>query len=240
MAARGTSAWRAETWKRNCKEAKIVCEEFAPGVKLWVAKPALLAFHALFDVFRKWGYQVRPKVTGAYNCRNISGGNTLSAHAYGIAVDVNWDTNPYTTRLITDMEKGMISEVTRIRTLNGVQVWRWGGDWDGRPETNHIHYDAMHFEIIATPEELGRGIPVSISVGLRNHPTLRIGARGPAVGQLQTYLGIKPDEIFGPKTQEAVISYQEERGLPADGIVGPGTWTALIHEFPTGKIYWSK
>lgn len=35
------------------------------------------------------------------------------------------------------------------------------------------------------------------------------------------------DGIFGPATQNAVISYQRSRGLVADGIVGCNTWRSL-------------
>lgn len=64
-------------------------------------------------------------------------------------------------------------------------------------------------------------------------PTLRSGARGAAVTQLQNKLraaGFNPgasDGVFGPKTQSAVKAFQQSRGLVADGIVGPKTWDKL-------------
>jgi peptidoglycan hydrolase-like protein with peptidoglycan-binding domain len=36
------------------------------------------------------------------------------------------------------------------------------------------------------------------------------------------------DGVFGSSTKQAVIDFQTTYGLPADGIVGPDTWKALI------------
>lgn len=57
--------------------------------------------------------------------------------------------------------------------------------------------------------------------------TLRQGSTGPAVKALQSRLGLRADEAFGPATKAAVVSFQRSRGLVADGIVGRGTWAAL-------------
>lgn len=59
------------------------------------------------------------------------------------------------------------------------------------------------------------------------------GARGPAVKELQAglkELGFDPgdiDGIFGPSTAAAVITFQKNRNLFADGIAGPQTFHAL-------------
>ena len=58
-------------------------------------------------------------------------------------------------------------------------------------------------------------------------PTLRMGAQGHDVEDLQEALGIKADGDFGPKTKEAVVKFQAQRKLTADGIVGANTWNAL-------------
>ena len=41
------------------------------------------------------GYRIREQDTGGYACRKITGGTQPSLHSYGIAADVNWQTNPY-------------------------------------------------------------------------------------------------------------------------------------------------
>lgn len=64
-------------------------------------------------------------------------------------------------------------------------------------------------------------------------PTLAEGSRGAYVRYLQQKLESKlypvgtVDGIFGSKIKNAVMAFQRENGLEADGIVGPRTWAAL-------------
>ena len=58
-------------------------------------------------------------------------------------------------------------------------------------------------------------------------PTIRRGARGDAVRELQARLGITADGIFGPQTDAAVRMFQTDNRLSVDGIAGPQTWGAL-------------
>jgi hypothetical protein len=57
---------------------------------------------------------------------------------------------------------------------------------------------------------------------------LKLGSRGPAVARVQRALRIPADGIFGPQTRTAVRSFQKRHGLAADGIVGPQTRKALF------------
>lgn len=57
--------------------------------------------------------------------------------------------------------------------------------------------------------------------------TLRRGAKGPEVEEIQRAVGAKVDGTFGPSTEAAVRRFQRARNLVSDGIVGPKTW-ALI------------
>ncbi|MEV5932989.1 murein L,D-transpeptidase [Streptomyces sp. NPDC052079] len=64
-------------------------------------------------------------------------------------------------------------------------------------------------------------------------PTLRNGSRGPAVTELQRRLiahghTLTADGIFGPRTETAVKTFQQEHRLQADGIAGPRTWNTLL------------
>ena len=69
---------------------------------------------------------------------------------------------------------------------------------------------------------------------MNSGPTLTIGSTGPDVRRLQVIFVMTKlldvsdiDGIFGPKTQDAVKSFQQGNNLTADGIVGPLTWKAL-------------
>lgn len=64
---------------------------------------------------------------------------------------------------------------------------------------------------------------------------LRRGDKGPDVIELQNLLGLSRRVLvgvgyFGSATEEAVIAFQREHGLPAHGIVDGPTWAAIEGE----------
>jgi hypothetical protein len=69
-----------------------------------------------------------------YSCRAISGSNNPSNHSWGLAVDINAPSNPYTSPLVTDMPAWMPD-------LWNDYGFRWGGDYSGSK-------DAMHYEFM--------------------------------------------------------------------------------------------
>jgi peptidoglycan hydrolase-like protein with peptidoglycan-binding domain len=78
---------------------------------------------------------------------------------------------------------------------------------------------------------------------MNSGPTLAIGSTGPDVRRVQVILvmiklldssGI--DGNFGPKTQDAVKSFQQGNNLTSDGIVGQMTWKALPADPNTPKL----
>jgi hypothetical protein len=147
---------------------------FGPDV-IKVAPPTIDAWKALERVLEAFGYDIRIEDTDSYNNRQIKGGGGKSLHAYGIALDINWHTNPYRdhagkraerfsakptqaeraedVRLglaDTDMTKQMTDAVLAINTLGGKRVFGWGGAWETLK-------DSMHFQIEVTPT--GRRMP---------------------------------------------------------------------------------
>lgn len=63
--------------------------------------------------------------------------------------------------------------------------------------------------------------------------TLSIGSQGPDVRVVQSLLNRigyntgPVDGVFGNRTYQAVVAFQRNNGLAADGIVGPATWRVL-------------
>ena len=65
------------------------------------------------------------------------------------------------------------------------------------------------------------------AAGLVDLILLKRGTKGACVKKLQEALSIGADGIFGSGTEKAVKAYQTEKGLTADGIVGPATLAQL-------------
>jgi peptidoglycan/xylan/chitin deacetylase (PgdA/CDA1 family) len=68
--------------------------------------------------------------------------------------------------------------------------------------------------------------------GTSSGSTLRLGSTGTLVQQLQQALvgkgySLAVDGVFGPMTQNAVMSFQSSVGITSDGVVGPVTWSKL-------------
>jgi hypothetical protein len=149
-------------------------------VDAWRALESTLAAVG-YDVHRAW----------VYVCRNIAGQKAASLHAYGLAIDIDhagprcnpnnptpdrrkvrFSTAPTKLERCRDVQhgradtaftSGQVAAVEAIRTVDGHQVFAWGGRW---PTTK----DTMHFQINVTPQELERGIAPE-TVGTRREAT---------------------------------------------------------------------
>lgn len=78
--------------------------------------------------------------------------------------------------------------------------------------------------------ELISGVPTESAQEEYDMPQIKRGSKGKAVKVLQVILGgLDIDGSFGPATQAAVLAFQKNHGLEADGIVGPHTWKALLN-----------
>lgn len=236
-----TTAQARTAWGPACATSRTTVRFFT-GVQVTIDPRVVPAFAALDQALERHGYRPRPGVTGAYVCRRITGGTGYSLHAYGTAVDINWDTNPYTTgRLVTDMPSAMVAEITGMRTNSGAPVWGWGGAYRSIK-------DAMHYEIVCTPADLASGIAgaalaltddqkalifLKAQAEARQLPVLGKGmVRHPhrrAVAKLQQLLGIARTGVYGSGTRNKVRAVQAFLGLPVTGIVDTDTWAWVIY-----------
>ena len=65
------------------------------------------------------------------------------------------------------------------------------------------------------------------------YPTICMGTKGDLVVQLQQLLGrwgskIRPSGHFDIGTRSALVKFQKENGVKADGVCGPETWAELM------------
>ena len=85
--------------------------------------------------------------TSGFNYRNVTGGTSLSKHAYGFAVDINPLLNPYAKgntilppeatydpgrRGTLTPESPMVTEFLKLG-------WTWGGNWKTLKDYQHFH-----------------------------------------------------------------------------------------------------
>jgi hypothetical protein len=88
--------------------------------------------------------------TAAFVCRPTRGQTTWSAHAYGLAIDVNPFHNPYRsgTRVLPELAtayldrgrqlSGMITAAGPVVAAFRAVGWTWGGDWTSPRDYMHF------------------------------------------------------------------------------------------------------
>jgi len=97
----------------------------------------------------------------------------------------------------------------------------------GRKPDPNFDMDTFRNEVAAIMSGGAIVRPLIPAVDSSKRPTLRRGARGELVKQIQTKLKLGADGIFGPMTEAKVREFQREQDLVPDGIVGPKCWAAL-------------
>lgn len=227
-------------WGSACAQARTTIT-LSNGVRITVASRIAKLVQLILNEELKLGYKIRQADTGAYNCRYIGGTTTWSVHAWALAIDVNWTTNPFSYTLRTD------HPATLRRRFNRYGFC-WGGDWSGKK-------DAMHYQFMGTPaqadaatalaiRELTGTAPAPTPTGL---PKYAPGSRvlewqdgkpvvsGTDVKTLQDVLNkwypdltpLTEDGFYGQRSAQRVLYLQGKAGLTQDGICGSRTWAVL-------------
>lgn len=103
-----------------------------PVTKIYCHKKLVDIFSGTFGAINEEGLADRVKTYGGcFNFRLKRKGGKLSTHSWGIAVDLNVETNQMGTT--GDMDEGVVTIFRRFG-------FKWGGDWPGRDK------DPMHFQ----------------------------------------------------------------------------------------------
>jgi hypothetical protein len=133
------------------------------GVRFTVASQYAPQFLGLATDLENAGYPINAPTSGGYNRRVIAGTNTPSEHAFGRAIDVNWDQNPHGSAAFSIPPE-------LARQLATKYNMTWGGDWKGPTQ------DAMHFQVAgAPPVPMGPSSTVAPGTQDRSLPPLDTG-----------------------------------------------------------------
>lgn len=94
--------------------------------------------------------------SSAFNYRVVAGTNTISAHSYGRAIDINPLINPYivgdkvmpaNAAEYADRDKAFDHKIDRTDLCYCIfrrHGWKWGGDWNNSKDYQHFYkeYDS--------------------------------------------------------------------------------------------------
>lgn len=206
----------------------------AAGVKVTVRSELASLVKELLTRTKKMGYTLKAASTGGYNCRYISGTTTPSNHAYGRAVDMNWNDNPHSYTFRSTIPPAV------------VKMWMNAGFYWGGHYTKH---DTMHFEYVGAKSAIGtyykkltgQSVPTTPKPTETAFPTVKQGSSNTAAVRTLQYAlvsrgySIAVDGAFGAKTKAALVKFQKAQGLAADGVAGAKTWPKLLPTVKSGS-----
>lgn len=194
--------WQAEnlTWIEPIK-----------GQRWQVYKPAQAAFEGLLGDLINLGYH--PTSSGGYNYRNKRGGNSLSQHAFGTAIDLN------------SMQNAMGQSATDIpHAAELAKKWGldWGGNWKN-PDPMHFEYqggggqaqavDAQMKAAGYTPEQRRNAIASIESAGSGDYGALGAWTGDPSDGRDRAYGRY---QVMGKNLAPWAEQYLGMKGLTSD------------------------
>lgn len=119
--------------------------------------------------------------------------------------------------------------ISNGKIASRVKGWTWRKYTGKNPHSHHVH-----ISVEASPKLYDDARPWNVAVTgatapspVTRHPLLKRGSQGNDVRQLQHFLKIEEDGLFGSRTERAVIAFQKAHKLVPDGIVGPYTWDVI-------------
>lgn len=79
-----------------------------------------------------------------FNFRLVSGSHEVSDHAFGTAVDINPELNPWVkagtkNRNYNPAAKGTLHRFSKVVKIFKEEGWKWGGDWKNSKDWQHFY-----------------------------------------------------------------------------------------------------
>lgn len=213
----------AKDGKKKLSEHTIVSQFASPGTD------KILVSEALVNMLEKTLQSVGAdeiRITSGYRSaayNKQTGGSPTSRHLTGDASDTIFKKNG------SSLSARVVSEAAQSNGVKGIEVIN----------SSAVHLDtrtSKWFSIQGAKTSSGARTYKTISDFYayygdvdpnKKAPLLRKGDSNSYVKIVQKALGVAVDGKFGQKTESAVIAFQKEKKLVADGIVGPMTWKAL-------------
>lgn len=124
-------------WTERGEESKM---------RLTAHKEVVGSLKSIFQELTAMKYPINPSYTGAFRHEQGGGsGDCISAHRFGVAIDVNWDVNPYCDGICYGYGPRKVTpEVAKVFEKHGWTVWGAhksdGGDFSSIS-------DSMHFSV---------------------------------------------------------------------------------------------
>jgi hypothetical protein len=117
-----------------CDESQITTMTLF-GHRVQINKAVVEELKRVDEAWNRMPVNTRYKVNsiGGYNCRKVAGKpNHWSEHAFGLALDINPSTNPYSREFKSDMPAEFINLFT------STAGWVWGGSWINVKDPMHF------------------------------------------------------------------------------------------------------
>jgi LAS superfamily LD-carboxypeptidase LdcB len=146
-----------------------------------------------------------------------------SNHGWGLAMDLGYDVSGRLTSMGGKCLEWMCANAPK-----------YGFYLQGNNPASK-EFEAWHWQYALgdkTPDGSVQAAPAAPAVGplLFNYPgkPVGLGSKGTDAALVQAIIGAKADGDFGPKSVEALKTWQTANGLTADGSVGPVTWKKMF------------
>lgn len=162
-----SEAWRYKFWGARGSDLATITfvTKGDPAAQLktmrtTVPRASAPAFRLMSDILGGEDYNVFSCTAFAGTSRKIAGTNTYSAHAWGLAIDINPGVNEccntslqtWFARATSQDLYNAAQKIISIRTnTSNVRVFGWGGNWRTKK-------DWMHFEVVCTRAQMLEGV----------------------------------------------------------------------------------